>query len=50
MYHYLDKKDRPLKYIRDHYIEKSDNLQQKGRYKSGGQVSTKLEMIAITLN
>ena len=58
--YYLDKKERPLKYKRDYDLEKGeikkgiktkgDNLQQKGHYKLGGQVSTKPMIGAITLN
>jgi hypothetical protein len=58
--HYLDKKERPLKYRRDYDLEKGeikkriktkeDNLQQKVHYKSGGQVSTKPMIGSITLN
>jgi len=58
--HYLDKKERPLKYRRDYDLEKGEikkELKQKvvtsskkGHCKLGGQVSTKPVMGAITLN
>jgi hypothetical protein len=58
--HYLDKKERPLKYRRDYDLEKGDIIKEekqkvvtsskKGHCKLGGQVSTTPVTGAITLN
>ena len=52
--HYLNKKERLLKYRRDYDLEKGELKQKvitsiKNDTKNRGQVSTKLEMSAITL-
>jgi len=47
--HYLDKKERLLKYKRDYDLEKGVTLHQKGHYKTGCQVSKPI-ICAITLN
>ena len=58
--HYLDKKERPLKYRRDYDLEKSEikkeekqkvvTSSKKGYCKLGGQVSTMPVMGTITLD